>query len=130
MSNSDAWAYGIPIMLAFWGGLAWLFYSKRGNTILRVCGLLFVLACLLGALYLHWEPYMALICLPAGFVGGLLFAEWYYDIHGIIALRSDLLRQRQLLEREDRFQQAQRPWIDSERDALTYQSGPAAKPHA
>ncbi len=128
MSENMTLIIGIPFLIAFWAAVIWLFASKPGNTILRVVGCGIVLSALAVGLYLHWEPYVAMVCLTVGFVVGVLFAEWHYDIKGLTALRSDLQRQRQLLEREDRFQQAQRPWLDSERDELTYRSGPAAKP--
>ncbi len=128
MSESATFILSIAFMVAFWAAAIWLFTSKVGNKIIRI--LIFAIAAvgLVGALYVHWEPYVAMVCLPVGFAAGLLFAEWFYDVKGITGLQSDLRRQRQLLEREDRFQQAQRPWLDSERDELTYRSGPAAKP--
>lgn len=121
---------GFVFMVAFWAGAIWLFMSKCGNTILRAIGCAIFGVCVTIGLYMHWESYVAMVCLPVGFAAGLLFAEWLYDIKGINALRSDLERQRQLLAREDRFQQAQRPWLDSEYDALTYRSYPVAKPRA
>ena len=128
MSESVTFILSIAFMVLFWAAAIWLFTSKPGNTILRVAGCAIFLVSLTVGMYIHWEPYVAMVCLPVGFAAGLLFAEWFYDIKGITDLRSDLQRQRQLLEREDRFQQAQRPWLDSEHDELTYRSGPAAKP--
>ncbi len=128
MSENMTLIIGIPFLIAFWATVGWLLFSKRGHTIIRILAFTATPIGLAAALYLHWEPYVAMVCLPVGFVAGVLFAEWHYDIKGLTALRSDLQRQHQLLEREDRFQQAQRPWLDSERDELTYRSGPAAKP--
>ena len=130
MSESVTFILSIVFMVLFWAMVIWLFFSKRGLTLLRAFAFVAVPVGLAAALYLHWEPYVAMICLPAGFVAGVFFAEWHYDTKGISDLKSGLQRQRQLLEREARFQQAQRPWLDSERDELTYRSGPAAKPRA
>ena len=130
MSENTTLVLSIAFMAAFWAVAIWLFTSKAGNKVIRA--LIFVVAtvCLVAALYIHWEPSVAMVCLPVGFAAGLLFAEWYYDIRGITALRSDLQHQRQLLEREERFQQAQRPWLDSESDELTYRNDPGALPPA
>ncbi len=128
MSENMMLIVGIPFLIAFWAALIWLFVSKTGTKIIRAAIFTIGPVCLIAALYVHWEPYVAMVCLPVGFAAGLLFAEWFYDVKDITGLQSDLQRQHQLLEREDRFQQAQRPWLDSERDELTYRNGPAAKP--
>lgn len=130
MSESVTFILSIVFLVVFWVAVIWLFISRMGNTIIRWFAFTITPLGLAVALYLHWEPYAVMICLPTGFVAGLLFAEWFYDIKGITALRSGLQRQHQLLEREDRFQQAQRPWLDSEHDALTFRCDPAAKPRA
>ena len=128
MSENMTLGLSVAFMIAFWALVIWLFFSRRGLTLFRTFAFIAVPVGLAAALYLHWEPYVAMICLPAGFVAGVLFAEWHYDTRGITDLRSDLQRQRQSLEREDRFQRAQRPWLDSEHDELTYRTGPASKP--
>jgi hypothetical protein len=128
--SSSTLAIGIAFTVVSWAAIFWLFASRTGNTILRVTLSLFAIAALIGCLYLHWEPYVALVCLPAGFVAGVLFAEWHYGIRGVIGLRSDQQHQRQQPEYRGHFQQEPRPMLDYERAELTYQSDPAAKPRA
>jgi hypothetical protein len=115
-------------LVVFWAGVIWLFWSKAGNTVLRVVGSLFALACLGGCLYLHWEPYVAMVCLPAGFIAGVLYAEWHYGIHRFTGPRRDQEHQRPPSDRMADFQPARPPTIDYERGAPTYQSDPAHLP--
>lgn len=129
ISNSTL-VLSIVFMVVFWAMVIWLFFSKRGLATFRVFAFVVVPIGLAVALYLHWEPYVAMICLPAGFVAGVLFAEWHYGTRHITGLRSDLQYPHQSPGHGGRPQQALRPLLDSERDELTYQSGPAAGPRA
>lgn len=130
MSDNLILASEIAFLLLFWAGALWLVVTKKGAVLLRIVGVLIAVGGFGSGLFFHWEPYALVAGLTLGFIGGILYAEWHYDIRGLIALKQDLQRQRQSLEREERFQQAQRPWLDSERGELTYRTGPAAKPRA
>jgi hypothetical protein len=120
----------IAFLVVFWAGFIWLFWSKKGIKIMRALFFIAAPVILLASLYIHWQLQTALICGLAGFLTGGAFVEWFYDIRSLNAQREDLQRQRQLLEREAHFQQAQSPWLDSESGELTYRSGPAVRPPA
>jgi hypothetical protein len=120
MSN-EATIAAYVFMIVFWAVVIWLFASRTGNNILRVAGSLFALACLGGCLYLHWEPYMAMVCLPAGFIAGVLYAEWHYGVHRPTALRSAQEHQHQAADHTERFQQEPRALLDYERGGQAFQ---------
>lgn len=79
----------VVFMVAFWGAVIWLFVSKPGNAILRFFAYAIVSIGLAACAYLRWEPYMAMICLPVGFIAGAYYTEWYYGIHHLTAPRPD-----------------------------------------
>lgn len=115
---------GYVFTIVFWAMVIWLFASSTGNNILRVAGSLFALACLGGCLYLHWDPYVAMVCLPAGFIAGVLYAEWHYGVHRLTAPRSVQERQRQPADHMERFQQESRVMLDYERGGQAYRIDP------
>ncbi len=129
MSNGTL-AIGIAFTVVSWAAIFWLFASRAGNAILRVVLSVFAIAAVIFGLYLHWEPYVAMVCLPAGFVAGVLFAEWHYGIRALTALKPDQQRPPQQPERRGHFQPAPHSMLDYERAELTYQNDPAAKPRA
>lgn len=126
----DSTAVAVVGMIAFWAIAIWLFVSRAGKAILRVVLSLFSIAALMGCLYLHWEPYVAMVCLPAGFLAGVLFAEWHYGIRAFSDRQSKQEPQPQQRERKEYFQPTQRQMLDSGRAELTYRSDPGAAPHA
>lgn len=111
---------GIIFMIVFWAMVIWLFASRTGNAILRVAGAVFLFASVSFGLYLHWEPYMAMFCLPAGFAAGVLYAEWHYGIHRLTAPRSVQEHQRQPSDHMAHFQQEPRAMLDYERGGQAY----------
>ena len=128
MSNEATIAAYI-FMIVFWAMVIWLFASRTGNAILRVAGSLFALACLGGCLYLHWEPYVAMVCLPAGFIAGVLYAEWHYGIHKLTAPRSVQEHQRQPSDRMVHSLPEPHPMLDYEHGGQAYRNDPARLPH-
>ena len=125
----DDTAVAICLMVAFWAAVIWLFASRAGNTILRVVGIIFLTACLVGGLYLHWEPYVAGFCLAGGFAAGVLFAEWHYGVHRVTAPRSDQERQRPPSDRMAHSQPEPHPMLDYGRDGQARLTDPARSQH-
>lgn len=66
-------------LAVFWVFVFWLLFSKKGNSILWALGSVFAAGCLVGCLFLHWEPYTAMICGTAGFLLGMAVKEWLRD---------------------------------------------------
>lgn len=125
----DNSAVAACLMVAFWAAMIWLFASRVGNIILRVVGIIFLAACLVGGLYLHWEPYVAGFCLAGGFAAGMLFAEWYYGVHRVTVPRSDQERRPLSLGHGEHSQPEPRPMLGYERGQQAYRIDPAAGPH-
>lgn len=130
MSDNLTLAISIIFMIAFWAAVIWLFFSEGGQSLFRIFAFIVVPVGLAVALYLHWEPYVAMICLPAGFVAGVFFAEWHYGVRDLIDRQSAQRPQHQQQESREQFQQSQRRTLDYERVELTYQNDPGATPRA
>lgn len=128
MTENATLAVGIAFTVVFWAIVIWLFASRKGGTILRLAGLLFLAACLAGGLYLHWDPYLVMICLPAGFIAGLFYAEWYYGVHRLTAPQSGQERPHPQDDHTERFQTEPRPMLGYEPAGQAYRSDRAAGP--
>lgn len=124
MSETATFILSIGFLIVFWGAVAWLLCSKMGLKITSVFVFSVASIGIACALYLHWEPYTALVCLPCGFAAGVLFVEWRYDLRSVIARKSDLQRPPPLPAHEVRHRQEPRRLSAPGHAAPALPSGP------